>query len=56
MTKLVELGWPSKELFSFSNYGTTPVPQPPFKNEMLVNIFNQTMKVQTPLTIGILYF
>lgn len=53
--QLVKFGFPSKELFKF-NYGTSPVPQSPFDNEVLTKVFMSTMKVSTPLTIAIVYF
>ncbi|KAG7664931.1 uncharacterized protein J8A68_001517 [[Candida] subhashii] len=52
---LIKFGFPQSGVWTLPTLDT-PVPESPFENEFLTQMFNLTMKVSTPLTIAIVYF
>lgn len=52
---MIEFGKPSSSIWEFPS-GQTPLAPSPFKSEWLTNIYQTSMKVSTPITIGLVYF
>lgn len=55
INQLVKFGSVSQAFFDFK-YGLSRVPPCPFENSLLTSVYYHSMKVQTPVTIAIVYF
>lgn len=56
MSALVTFGLPNSDIWRWTHENLARVPQSPFLNKWLTYVFDQSMKVSTPLTIAIVYF